>query len=80
MPSTQTPQDLAVAASLAADAITALANSKQTSALHLQAYYAHSAAAAAWTASGTNPVKAAAVAAQANTHLTNANSLIAAGK
>ena len=80
MPSTQSPQDIALATSAAADAITVQANAQQSSQLHFQGYYAHTAAAAAWNAVGTNTAKSVASTAQAGTHLTSANALKAAGK
>jgi hypothetical protein len=75
-----TAQDAAVKASADADAITAQANTRNTSQLHFAAYQAHQAASAAWNAAGTSTAKAAIAATTATNHLTTANSLKAAGK
>lgn len=74
------PQDAASAASTQADAITAKANTVNSSALHFAGYYAHQSASAAWSAIGTTTAKIAAHSTQAQTHLTTANQLKAAGK
>jgi hypothetical protein len=75
-----TPQDLAVKASADADAISAKANTLNTSQLHFAAWQAHQAAAAAWQAAGTSTAKTAIAQSTATNHLTTANSLKAAGK
>ena len=73
-------QDNAIAQTNLADAITAQANSKNTSVLHFSGYQAHNMAAAAWQALGTSTAKTMYHATQASNHLTTANQLKAAGK
>jgi hypothetical protein len=75
-----TAQDAALIATATADALSAQANTLNTSQLHFAANAAHTQAQAAWNVQGSTTAKAAVHAAQAANHLTTANQLKTAGK